>query len=57
LLAGTGRKQQQQQRHYHDASIGYKSQAPQYQSPHRPAVSEMDSSGNGSRSHAHEMQS
>ena len=51
LLVGKGQQQQ-----YHDGSKGYTSLAPQYQSPYRPPISEMDSVGNRGR-RAHEMQS
>lgn len=51
LLVGKGQQQQ-----YHDASKGYTSPAPQYQSPDQPPISEMDSIGNRGR-RAHEMQS
>lgn len=62
LLAGKGEqyqhhRQEQQQTQYYDAPKGPASPAPQYQSPQRPPVSEMDSFGNGSRPRAHEMQS
>ena len=54
LSATAGQQRQHSQvQQYYDASKGY---ASQYQSPHRPPVSEMDSFGHGGRP-AHEMQS